>query len=58
MTKKLVSANLRNFEKNLKTRRKAPFDGSNERQNVTRPENLLFDKIRSRDSALENFEKF
>lgn len=39
MTKKPVSANLRNFEKKIKTRRKALFDGSNESQNVTGYEN-------------------
>ena len=39
MTKKPVSANLRNFEKNLKRLGKHFFDGSNESQNVTGYEN-------------------
>ena len=58
MTKKLVSANLRNFGKIFKTRGKAVSDGSNQSQNVTGYEIVSFDKIRSRDSALEHFEHF
>ena len=40
MTEKLVSANLRNFEKNFQTRREALLDSSNKRQNVIRSENV------------------
>ena len=40
MAKKTVSANLRSFEKKLKTRGKALFDGRNESQNVTDYENV------------------
>ena len=40
MTEKLVSANLRNFEKKFKTHGKALFDGPNESQNVTDYENV------------------
>ena len=58
MTKKLISVNLRNFEKNFKTRGKAVSDGSNQSQNVTGYEIVSFDKIRSRDGALEHFEFF
>ena len=55
---KTVSANLRNFEKKIKTHGKVLFDSSNESQNVTGYENVKFDKISSRDGALENFENF
>ena len=58
MTKKLVSANLRNLEKNWKTRRQVLFHGSNQRQNVTRSENVIFDEIRSKKFDLEHFQKF
>jgi len=46
------------FLKKIKTHRKALFDSSNESQNVTGYENVQFDKISSRDGALEHFENF
>ena len=58
MTKKLVSANLRNFEKKIKMRGIAVYNGSNQSQNVAGYEIVSFDKIRSRDGALEHFENF
>ena len=46
------------FWKKFKTRGKAVSDGSNQSQNVTGYEIVSFDKIRSRDGALEHFEFF